>query len=100
MLLFDPSTIEKDDLDDIGVGLSLSSIVVHVKGTNSVVKTFSPLDKDHRAERRIYEHLQRDNSRPNIPNTLEGGRLNMSYCEVGWHLSTNLGELFWPRLIN
>jgi hypothetical protein len=48
MLPFYPSTVAKDDLEGIGVGLS--SIVLHVKDTNSVVKTFPPLDKDQYAE--------------------------------------------------
>lgn len=64
VLPFDPSTTKKDDLEAIGFGLS--SIVLHVKDTNSVVKTFPPLDKDQDGERRIYEHLQRDNGHPNI----------------------------------
>ncbi|OBT97073.1 hypothetical protein VE01_04876 [Pseudogymnoascus verrucosus] len=65
MLPFDPSTTKKDDLEAIGFGLS--SLVVHVKDTNSVVKTFPPLDKDQDGERRIYEHLQRQNCHhPNI----------------------------------
>lgn len=59
MLPFDPSTTKKDDLEAIGFGLS--SLVVHVKDTNSVVKTFPPLDKDQDGERRIYEHLQSQN---------------------------------------
>lgn len=76
MLPFDPSTVAKDDMEGIGVGLS--SIVLHVKDTNSVVKTFPPLDKDQYAERRIYEHLHVTAVTPTYSNTLKGVRLNMS----------------------
>jgi hypothetical protein len=64
-LPFDPSTLTRDDLEAIGVGLS--SIVVYIKGTNVVAKTFPPLDKDQHSERRIYEHLQKQGQgHPNI----------------------------------
>jgi len=64
-LPFDPATITKDDVTGIGVGLS--SIVIHIKNTNVVVKTFPPLDKDQDSERRIYEHLQSNgHGHPNI----------------------------------
>jgi hypothetical protein len=64
-LPFDPSTLTRDDLDVIGVGLS--SIVIYIKGTNFVAKTFPPLDKDQDSERRIYEHLQNPGQgHPNI----------------------------------
>ena len=55
-LPFDPSTITRKDL--IGVGVGISGIVVHIKGTNSVVKEFTPINPDHHSERKIYEHLQ------------------------------------------
>lgn len=81
VLPFDPSTTKEDDLEAIGFGLS--SIVVHVKDTKSVIKTFPPLDKDQDGERRIYEHLQRDNGHPNILKYFGSVRLNLSYWEGG-----------------
>lgn len=45
-----------------------SSIVIHVKWSEIVVKTFAPLDKDQDPERRIHEHLQSEGQKhPNIP---------------------------------
>jgi len=62
---FDPLSLTKDDLEAIGVGPS--SIVVYVKGTNIVAKTFPPLDEDQHSERKIYEHLQKQGQgHPNI----------------------------------
>src|SRR5450432_4019711 len=55
-LPFDPSTITRKDL--IGVGVGISGIVIHIKGTNIVVKEFTPINPDQHSERKIYEHLQ------------------------------------------
>jgi hypothetical protein len=64
-LPFDPSTITRKDL--MGVGVGISGIVVHVKGTNIVVKEFTLIDPDQHSERKIYEHLQsQGKGHPNI----------------------------------
>ncbi|WEW59005.1 hypothetical protein PRK78_004473 [Emydomyces testavorans] len=64
-LPFDPSALKNDDLEGIGIGFS--SIVIRIKGTKIVAKTFPPLDEDQHTERKIYEHLQKDGGgHPNV----------------------------------
>ena len=61
-LSFGLSTLTKDKLR--GVGIGLSSEVVHIAGTNIVAKIPSLRDlEDQKVEKRIYERLQ---EHPNI----------------------------------
>jgi hypothetical protein len=61
-LPFDLSTLTKDKLR--GVGIGLSSEVVHIAGTNIVAKIPSLRDlEDQKVEKKIYERLQ---EHPNI----------------------------------
>ncbi|OAG45502.1 hypothetical protein AYO21_00138 [Fonsecaea monophora] len=61
-LPFDPSTLRREKLRGVGVGLS--SEVVHIAGTNIVAKIPAPQDlEDQKVEKRIYERLQ---GHPNI----------------------------------
>ncbi|WEW60304.1 hypothetical protein PRK78_005789 [Emydomyces testavorans] len=64
-LPFDPSTITREDLMIVGIGIS--GIVVHIRGTNIVVKKFGLSDQDQHSEQKIYEHLQsHGRAHPNI----------------------------------
>ncbi|KAL9125799.1 MAG: hypothetical protein Q9217_005054 [Psora testacea] len=61
-LPFDPATLTNDKLRGVGVGLS--SEVVHIAGTNIVAKIPSPRDlEEQKVEKEIYERLERH---PNI----------------------------------
>lgn len=56
-LPFDPSTLTRDKLG--GVGIGLSSEVAHIAGTNVVAKIPSPQDiEDQNIEKRTCERLQ------------------------------------------
>lgn len=62
-LPFDPAALTKDDL--IGVGIGVTSEVVHIRGTSVVAKLPANTlgSKPHETERRVYERLQ---NHPNI----------------------------------
>ncbi|KIV89099.1 hypothetical protein PV10_08703 [Exophiala mesophila] len=61
-LPFDTSTLTREQLR--GVGIGISSEVVHILGTNIIAKIPAPQAlEDHKVEKRIYDRLQ---SHPNI----------------------------------
>jgi hypothetical protein len=64
-LPFDPSTITRDRLE--GAGMGLFGTILHIKGSNLIVKVFSPLEERQHSERKIYEHLRaQDQQHPNV----------------------------------